>query len=425
MGNVAFKYRLILGLLVVFGNSIAHGQICKDSSWNDAIKTVFLNKNGIEQETPILGIESNDFLMLQFDYLSENAGDFRYRITHCDANWNPDGLEPSEYINGFEEGAVDNYKFSFTTMHPFVYYSQRIPAEYTSFITSGNFLITVFPTDYPDSIVLTRRFMVTEDIVDIEASVGKPTGGYGDFNRDQELNFGIQKKESSRFDFQQQYATVITWQNGRNDLRREMPFSGYQGEKVMYRWKRENIFPGGSSFRYFDCSNLRAKMYNIQNIEEFGGETLIFLRPEEDRSRKNYIYTKGLLGGMKINAFDRNDAQTQGDYVWANFSLPVERPFIDGSLHIIGDLTDWSFDENSRMEWHPEYKAYTKRMLVKQGYYSYQIIFLPTGEKEGQTSRIEGDHFETPNRYTIACYYRLPYEKHDRLIAIKQVYSGR
>ena len=70
------------------------------------------------------------------------------------------------------------------------------------------------------------------------------------------------------------------------------------------------------------------------------------------------------------------------------------------------------------MDWNPRYKAYTKRLLLKQGYYSYQLIFLPAGESQGQTSRIEGDHFEMTNSYTIFVYYRPPGARFDRLVGL-------
>ena len=70
----------------------------------------------------------------------------------------------------------------------------------------------------------------------------------------------------------------------------------------------------------------------------------------------------------------------------------------------------------------PEYKAYVKRLLLKQGYYSY--LLLATGRQQTETSAtatLEGDHVETPNMYTIYVYYREPSDRADRLVAVKRV----
>ena len=85
---------------------------------------------------------------------------------------------------------------------------------------------------------------------------------------------------------------------------------------------------------------------------------------------------------------------------------------------MVGELTQWRLDEASRMEYRPDLKAYTLRLHLKQGYYSYQLLFLPVGETEGSTGVLEGDYFETPNQYTAFVYYRGPNDRYDRLAAI-------
>ena len=62
-------------------------------------------------------------------------------------------------------------------------------------------------------------------------------------------------------------------------------------------------------------------------------------------------------------------------------------------------------------------------MLIKQGYYSYQLLFLPTGESEALTATLEGDHYVTPNSYTIYVYYRSPDARYDRLVGLLRTTS--
>ena len=219
---------------------------------------------------------------------------------------------------------------------------------------------------------------------------------------------------------QAEYYTVIARQNRRDDLTRVLPQSSYSGGSILYQWQPENVFPGGNHFRYFDLSNLRATMYHVQRIEMAGNHIFAFLQPDEVRNRKVYTQYSSLNGGMKTNIRDRQNPHIEADYVWVNFSLPIDKPFLDGSVHIVGDLTGWKLDDNSRMEWNATYKAYTKRLLLKQGYYSYQLIFLPAGESTGQTSRIEGDHFEMKNNYTVLVYYHSPGARYDRLVGIAE-----
>ena len=70
----------------------------------------------------------------------------------------------------------------------------------------------------------------------------------------------------------QEYERVLVQQNGREDNARWLEFSGYDGAALCYRFRPCNVFWGGNTFRYFDCSNIYAPMYNVQKVEEYGGE---------------------------------------------------------------------------------------------------------------------------------------------------------
>lgn len=353
---------------------------------------------------------------LSFDILGPQPAHLRYRIRHCNAQWMPDQLDAVEFINGLAEGIIDNYKASFNTRTDYIHYEQVVPGRYNRLTASGNYIVEVFPDDRPDSILLVRRFRVYEEMVDIAVTMGKPSAAYGSFGRDQQVDVTVSPRNGSNLTMQESHYIVELQQNRREDLRRRLDFNGYSGNAMRYEWGTRNVFAGGNHFRYFDLSNLWARMYHVQRIEQWGGEIFAFLQPDEERSRKVYTQYNSLNGGMKVNVRDHPDPDTEADYVWVNFSLPMQRPFLDGSVHIAGELTQWHLDDASRMEWNAEYKAYTKRMLLKQGYYSYQLLFLPTGEREALTSPIEGDHYEMTNNYTVRVYYRAPGSRYDRLV---------
>ena len=415
-------FRKISILLIQLGVAVTlSAQVMHDSIGTEFIRTVQLTIAGSETQPPVLTLDGPHRLQLAFDELSDQSHSFRYRISHCDANWRPDGLEPFQYLDGFEEGYINDFEPSFTTLMPYMHYTCRFPAEYTRFLISGNYLLTVTPDDRPDSVLFTRRFWVTEQAIDATVNVARASEG---IHQNQEvsvmLDWNKQRSPRSGVIFQQQYIKVFIQQNGRIDNIRLLPFSNYSGGTLCYQWKPENIFPGGNTFRYFDISNLRATMYNVQRVETYGGEIFVGLRPDEDRSRKNYSPTESLNGGYKINARDRNNPTLESEYVWVNFSLPLERPYLGGGVYIVGALTDWRLDDESQMEWNPEYKAYTKRLELKQGYYAYQLIYRPFGDREGLTSTIEGDHYAAPNLYTAYIYYRGPNDIYDRLIMLRQ-----
>ncbi len=383
----------------------------------------------MELEAPVLTQnswgETEGQLLLQFDVLADQGEDLRYSIAHCDARWQRDDLEPYEFMSGPEYGNIENVDFSFVTQRPFVHYSQRLPARHSALKHSGNYVLTVTTDDGSDTL-LTRRFWVSEQAATVDARVERPYDG-ADIMRRQEVDVTVWGNNQGGLgvDLRPEYERVFVQQNGRHDNARWLAFSGYEGRKLAYRYRQENIFDGGNTFRFFDCSNLHSPMYNVVRVEEYGGETFAIIRPEEDRSRKHFLSEKTLNGGMKVNIWDRTNKALEADYVWVNLSLPMAHPMLDRSVYVVGQLTDWKLDSASRMDYKPEYKAYTKRLLLKQGYYSYQLLCVGRQQAESATEQLEGDHVEAPNIYTIYVYHRGPSDRADRLLAVRRVAAGQ
>ena len=398
-----------------------YAQVVTDSNWREDVKTVTLYKNGVEGERPVLVLGSEDRLLLRFDVLGAEVEGYRYKIQHCDSRWQVDEMEPYEYMNGFEEGPINNYNSSFTTLTDYVNYYEYIPSQYSQFLISGNYVVTVTRQDEPDNVLLTRRFCVVEGSLKADVSVGVPYDNVSIFER-REVDVALKENRDYRGSMlpptlNPAYFRVVVQQNGRTDNMRELPFGGYESGVLCYRYKNENVFEGGNTFRYFDISNIRTAMYNVVQIEEYGGEWYAMLRPLEDRSKKSFITEQTLNGGMKVNVWDRTNKQTEADYVYVNFMLPMRSPFMNGSVHVVGELTQWKLDEASRMEYDPEMKAYRLRLLLKQGYYAYQLLFVPKGESHGLTETLEGNHYEMPNDYRVYVYYRGLNDRYDRLVA--------
>ena len=414
-------------LLLLMGSATAmQAQIVTDSNWVEEVRTVTLYKNGVELEPPVLVLGGSDRLLLRFDILGAEADNYRYRIQHCDSKWQVDNMEPYEYINGFEEAPIENYNSSFTTLQPYVNYFQYIPAQYSQLLISGNYIVSVFPQDYPDSILLTRRFCVTEGSVKADLVVGVPYDN-ADIMKRREVDVIVENNNDYTGEMlppmlNPAFYSVVVQQNGRIDNMRQLQFGGYDRGALCFKNHQENIFYCGNTFRYFDLSNIRTAMYNVWQINEYGGEWYALLKPLDDRSDKVFIAETTLNGGMKVNVWDRNNKMTEADYVYVNFSLPMEYPFLNGNIYVVGDLTQWHLDERSRMEYNMDMKAYTLRLHLKQGYYAYQLLFVPVGENQGQTAVLEGDHFEMNNTYTAYVYYRAYNDRYDRLVAYARTF---
>ncbi len=114
--------------------------------------------------------------------------------------------------------------------------------------------------------------------------------------------------------------------------------------------------------------------------------------------------------------FNDFDDETEADYVFVHFSLYSKEPSLLGKVYLSGDLTQRILDENSEMTYNFSTRCYEKTVLLKQGGYNYQYLFVGNGENIGKTDPIEGSYWQTENDYQIFVFHRGFGDRYDRLI---------
>jgi hypothetical protein len=89
--------------------------------------------------------------------------------------------------------------------------------------------------------------------------------------------------------------------------------------------------------------------------------------------------------------------------------------FETGDVYVSG-LWDNGFpDPECRMRYDEAQHAYETTVLLKQGYYNYQYLWLDN-DGVGHTARTEGDFFQTENEYLILVYHRPQGGRYDALV---------
>jgi len=62
-------------------------------------------------------------------------------------------------------------------------------------------------------------------------------------------------------------------------------------------------------------------------------------------------------------------------------------------------------------------------MMLKNGYYNYEYVYVPQGSKKADAANLEGSHFETENEYQIFAYYHDLSSRYDRLVGFVTINS--
>lgn len=391
-------------------------------TYKDNIKTVFLHKDGFEFAMPVIKLNSNNKLKLSFDDLDSDIKSYKYTVIHCDAYWKPTDALKSEYIIGFENDLIENSKFSFNTLQHFTHYELVFPTENLKLTKSGNYLLKVFVGDNENDVILTRRFMVFEPKININAKVRAATN-INDRNYKHEVDFSINKANYEISDPYEQLKIVITqnerWDNAIKGLTPKM----VNGDVLDYNYDGKNVFNGGSEFRSFDIRSLRTVVHPVRKISYDSSQFHVYLKNDKRRTFDVYHTDKDINGNRLIKTYDGHNDAIESDYANVYFFLPYKAPIVHGNLYVFGALTDWQFTDKNKLKYNYEKQGYEIVLFLKQGFYNYHYVLLENGKDAGDMSFIEGNHYETENDYTIYVYYREPGSYFDKIIGIEKVNS--
>ena len=374
---------------------------------------------------PVIMLDGEDRLIVNFDYLGYDVHYLRYSVTHCNADWQPSQLVESEYVSGFNYADIDDYEQSEATYVHYYNYQFVLPNQDMELLVSGNYLLSVYEQDDPDKILFQTRFSVCEGKVNVFPRVTSRTDVEYN-NRFQQVSFDVRYKPNQIKDPYSEF-TCIVYQNSRMDnavvVKRPMMVGV---DYVTYDHNRDLIFPAGNEFRRFETVNAHNINMGVKAIRYYEPMYHAMLMIDEPRNETQYLYDKNQFGRFTIrNAEAYGENVLQADYMITHFTLNTSGQLNGGKVVLYGEFLDGYPDSQTVMNYDAGSGCYTADILLKQGAYNYLYLWVPDGTTVGQTSLIEGDHYETVNEYLIKVYDRPMGERYDHLVGYGVAYSGQ
>jgi len=407
---------LILSFLFVTGN-------CQETYCTEVkhkqIKTLQVKVQGETFSTPVIELNSRKVIEINFDALSHGYGRYAYTITHCNADWTPSVLSSLEYMSGFQNLSIDDFANSLNTTTFYTNYRLFLPNNDIKFKVSGNYVVKVYNEDRPKDIVFTACFSIVEPKVNVAATVSSNTDI--DVNKEhQQIGFEI-VHPNYEITAPQSDLKVQIYQNNRCDnmVKNIQPLT-IAKDRIIYQFNRDLIFAAGNEYRRIEFLSNKYNGMGVQRIQFHRPYYHIDLYQDRVRSDKPYLYDQDQNGQYVIRSSQVEDPDTEADYYIVHFSL-ASKPIVNGNIHISGNLFNNVLNENSRMEYNEDARQYEKSVLLKQGTYNYQYLFVPDGQQKGETAPVEGNFSQTSNEYRIMVYHRPFGSKFDKLIAVKRI----
>lgn len=410
---------LFIALLLNLQIAAAQQQfVYENKVYQPNIKTVQCYNAQKEQSIPVIALKSNEQLVFSFDDLSGGSKIYWYAIEHCTSDWKSSRLSTMDYMEGLSDDRIQDYKYSFSTLQKYTHYQLSLPNSQIAPKISGNYLLKVYEDGNLKKPVVSQRFYVIENQVNIAVEV-VPSQQVSQRFSNQKVNFTILHKIAIQNPYTDIKAVVMQNGNPETAITNTKP-SFIKPGTLVYNELNSNDFPGGNEFRKFDIRSLRYKAENVQDIIRDSINNVI-LFTDQIPSKAKYSNLLDENGDFFIRNNEGREPETDSDYAGVLFTLNATPPTRDGEAYVVGRFNNYLLNEDSRLTFDPSRKRFYGNITLKQGLYDYKYVWLDKDSQKTDLTVFEGSFFETENTYQVYVYYRKPGSRWDELIGYTNI----
>ena len=448
------QWGIIGGLYLMTLTSLLGQAVGFDEVFVDYIKTVRFHVDGLELSSPMVELNSNNSLFLSFDDMEDDGKRFYYKITLCNKDWTPSNLSPLEYLDGFEEGEIENFSYSSRTLVGYVNYELLLPNNDVRWTKSGNYLLSVYNQEN-NELVFNRRFVVFESIVNVTPKMVRPSN-VSKMRTHQEIDFNVDyggfNLRNPRMEVTASILQNYRWDNAIQGIG---PFFD-RFEELGFDYQDKIVFQGSKEFRFLDLRSLRFRNGRLINVERTNQGYQVALAKDQKRNNTTFFARSDLNGNFVIQNNDYNNisgsrvradsssligagtplslsdlrvdnrSNFRSDYAEVLFAMYSPTEYYNESVYLVGKFTDWQIKEEYKMVYNNSINSYVIKQNLKQGYYDYMYAKINDKNKNPvfEFEDTEGNSHETNNIYTILIYYSPFGARYDRVIGMITFTSG-
>jgi len=413
-----FKLIAAASILLLMQKSLP-AQTNPDAVYDTNIRTVRLHPYGDQESMAIYKLNSTDRIELHFDDMDTRVKSYYYTYLLCDYNWQPVNLSPFDFIKGFTQQRISGYRFSSIAYTRYIHYQAVLPEANCMPTRSGNYLVKVFLDGDTSKLVFTKSLLVLDSKASVFAQVVQPFTP-DSYNTHQHIKFTVNVEGLNTSNASQQVKVVVL-QNGRWDIAQGNVLPTFiRNNSLEYSNENSFVFAGGKEWRWLDLRSFSLLSERVDSASP--KRTDLYVKADGPRSGQRYVYYADLDGKYLVTTYETVNPYWQGDYANIHFKYvpPANTPFADKNLYLIGQLTDYQLNENSKMHFNTEKDIYENTLFLKQGYYSYGYALVDKNDLSKRTD-MDGNYWETENNYTVLVYYKSFTDQADQLIGIARI----
>jgi hypothetical protein len=398
-----------------------------ENVYSPKVRSVQLFPYGNQLAYPMIKLGSADQLELHFDDLDANVRNYSYTFQLCNADWSPAMLSHFDFIKGFSQVRITNYRISSVAYTRYTHYQALLPDRNCVPSRSGNYILKVFQDGDTSKLLFTKKMLVYEEKSLIAAQIQQPFNGLY-FRTHQKVQFKVNLNERVDAVNAQQQIKVAILQNYRwdNAITTIKP-TFFSRKTLEYNTENDAVFPAGKEWRWLDLRSFRLQSDRVADAKYTNKSTEIFVRPDVSRNGQKFNFYRDANGRYYIQPSENVNPFWQADYAAVHFSYvpQANQPYADKDVFIVGQLNNYDLSDASKMTYNAQKGVYESQLFLKQGYYDYMYVTIDKNDPKRRASftETEGDLWETENEYLILVYYRQLGGRADELIGYAKVNS--
>ena len=411
-----YKTLIAIILCLLFSSAIL-SQETNETPAPEHVKTIILKNETNQLGFPVIKLGSS--FSIQFDVLNGYEDDYYYKIDHYNFDWTKSQLSKSEYLKGYDNTKIYNYKNSFNTYQIYSHYNLNIPNQEIKIIKSGNYMVSIL-NDY-EEVIFSKKIIVYESLSTVEIDIFR-SRDLSNINKKQVVQFEV-KAISNINNPLQTIKTLIIQNNNLNNSINNLKPQYTLGNRLIYKYDSEASFMGGNEFLYFENKNIRGSDINIRtfDLKEIYHN---YLYADNPRNNSTYTYNPDINGNFLVTSVDVDDTDIEADYANVHFYLNIDKLDMDKSIYVTGNFNGHQLNSSNKMNYNNLKNNYELVLKLKQGFYNYRYSVFNNLNKEIE-GYISGNFDETENNYKVIVYYRDYGSRYDRVIGYNNINSTK
>lgn len=378
------------------------------------VKTVLCYNSKKEQSIPVIMLNSSETINFSFDDLLGGTKNYWYTVEHCTSDWQTSRISTLDYLQGFDNDRIINYRYSSNTARKYTHYELTLPNTQVQPKIGGNYVLKVYLDGDKNQPVISQRFYILDNQLAVAAEVTNSMQVV-DRNSKQKINFTINHTFAIPNPYQDLKAVVMQNFNSNTSIINTRP-SFVRPNQLVYNDLNTNDFPGNNEFRKFDTRSLRFKGDNVKDIYRDNESVSVMLFPDAPRNTGAFANQYDENGNFFIRNTDGRDDKTEAEYMGVLFTLNAPAPGANGDAYVIGRFNNFTLSKENKLIYDAGRKQFYANLMLKQSLYDYEYAWFNNDTKTLESQSFEGSFFQTENSYQIFVYYRRPGARWETLV---------